>query len=129
MARLANWIHTWREPSAVEERKRCPEMSNTIKPADLGRRLEDKSDVLLIDVRRKSDYEADPKIIPGAIWRNPEDVDQWSKELPQGKEVIIYCVRGGAVSKSVSSRLLEKNVRVSYIEGGITAWRELGGEV
>ncbi len=105
-------------------------MSGTITPAELKNFLkEKKKDLIILDVRRRSDYEADPKIIPGAVWRDPESVDQWSGELPMGKDIVIYCVRGGSVSKSVSSRLMEQNVRTSYIEGGITAWKELGGEV
>jgi len=104
-------------------------MSKTITPEELSNVLKEKKDILILDVRRRSDYEADPKIIPGAIWRDPENVDQWSRELPKGKDIVIYCVRGGSVSKSVSSRLMEKNVQASCIEGGMTAWKELGGEV
>ena len=104
-------------------------MSSTITPTDLGRVLKEKQDILIIDVRRKSDYEADGHVNPGAVWRDPEQVVQWSKELAQEKEVIIYCVRGGSVSKSVSARLLEDKVDVRYIEGGLSAWKESGGEV
>jgi rhodanese-related sulfurtransferase len=104
-------------------------MSKTITPEELNNALKCKKDILILDVRRRSDYEVDPKMIPGAIWRDPENVDQWSRELPKGKYTVIYCVRGGSVSQSVSSRLMERDVQASYIEGGITAWKELGGEV
>jgi hypothetical protein len=36
--------------------------------------------------------------MPGAEWRDPEKVDEWIKELPADKEVVLYCVRGGTVS-------------------------------
>jgi rhodanese-related sulfurtransferase len=105
-------------------------MSGTITPAELKNHLKDeKQDLVILDVRRKSDYEADPKIIPGAIWRDPENVDQWSREIPKDKDVAIYCVRGGSVSKSVASRLIQEKVQARILEGGITAWKELGGEV
>jgi rhodanese-related sulfurtransferase len=72
---------------------------------------------------------ANKVIIPGAVWRDPEQVEQWSKVLPKERKVIVYCARGGSVSRSVSNRLQEEGVRVSYIEGGIATWKESGGEV
>lgn len=104
-------------------------MDKTITPLELTKLRREKHDILIIDVRRKSDYEADRHMIPDAVWRDPEQVEQWSKHLPRDKQVIIYCVRGGSVSKSVSNRLLGENVQVSYIEGGLTAWKEIGGEI
>ena len=46
-----------------------------------------------------------------------------------GQEVIFYCVRGGSVSKSVSEKLMEKNINARYIEGGIAAWIVSGSPV
>jgi len=104
-------------------------MSKTTSVEELRRLLQEKQDVVIVDVRRQSDYEADSEVIPGAVWRDPEKVEEWSKDLPERKEVLIYCVRGGSVSQSVSKRLAEAMVNVSYIEGGIAAWKEAGGEV
>ncbi len=104
-------------------------MNRTIKPEELRQVLADKKKVTILDVRRKADFDADTKMIPGAAYRDPEQVEQWSKDLREGQDVVVYCVRGGSVSKSVSERLQAKKVRVSFIEGGITAWQESGGEV
>ena len=104
-------------------------MSKSITSTELDKLLQEKSDLVIVDVRRKSDYEADKVIIPGAVWRDPEQVEQWSKALPRERKVIVYCARGGSVSQSVSNRLQEEGVRVSYIEGGIATWKESGGEV
>jgi rhodanese-related sulfurtransferase len=84
-------------------------------------------DVVLIDVRRKDDYNADPQMIPNAAWRDPNLVTQWSDELPKDKEVVVYCVRGGSVSNAVLDHLLAKSVKACYIQGGMTAWKEQGG--
>jgi rhodanese-related sulfurtransferase len=83
--------------------------------------------VVLIDVRRKSDYDADPQTIPSAAWKDPGLVSQWSEELPKDKKVVVYCVRGGSVSNAVLDQLLAKDVKACYIQGGITAWKEQGG--
>jgi rhodanese-related sulfurtransferase len=104
-------------------------MSEAITTSELRKLFKEKKDLTILDVRRKSDYEADKVIIPGAVWRDPEQVEQWSQALPRERKVIVYCARGGSVSQSVSNRLQEEGVRVSYIEGGIATWKESGGEV
>ena len=43
--------------------------------------------------------------------------------------MIFYCVRGGSVSKSVSERLMEKNINARYVLGGFVAWIDSGGPV
>jgi len=67
-------------------------MERTIKPQDLKANL---NNVMLIDVRRKADLETDTSKLPGAAWYDPEQIEVWSGQLPQDKEVILYCVRGG----------------------------------
>jgi rhodanese-related sulfurtransferase len=83
---------------------------------------------MIVDVRRKSDYEADKEVIPGAVWRDPEQVEEWRKDLPEQKDIVIYCVRGGSVSQSVSKRLSDAKINVKIIEGGMAAWKEAHGE-
>jgi rhodanese-related sulfurtransferase len=99
----------------------------TIDPKELMSIMEKGEAVVLIDVRRKADYDADSQIIPNAAWKDPDLVSQWSEELPKDKEVVVYCVRGGSVSNSVVDHLLAKDVKACYIQGGITAWKEQGG--
>ena len=89
--------------------------------------LEKKQNISIIDVRRRADYDADSRIIPGSVWRDPEKTQEWYKELPKGKDVVIYCVRGGSVSKSVIETLLNHQVNARYVEGGATAWEANGG--
>ena len=104
-------------------------MQKIISPEQLSQVMESKQGVVILDVRRKSDFEADTQMIPGAVWRDPEQVEEWSKTLPKEQEVVIYCVRGGSVSKSVSEQLRGKDLKVRIIQGGIAAWKESGGKV
>jgi rhodanese-related sulfurtransferase len=98
-------------------------MEPSIRPEELKKLLE-KGSALLLDVRRKADYEADPETIPGASWRNPELVDVWSQEIPKGQRVVVYCVKGGSVSQSITETLVKKEVQACYVEGGLKAWKE-----
>ncbi len=102
-------------------------MKRTIKPKELKELLTQKKDVLLLDVRKKSDLDSFHYAIPGAEWRDPETVDEWSEELRGSKEVVIYCARGGPVSNKVLDRLRTNKIEARYIEGGIAAWKAAGG--
>lgn len=101
-------------------------MSRTISPNDLKAVVEKKS-AMIVDVRRKNDLDADTVKLPGAQWMNPEQVAEWGKTLPKGKDVVIYCVRGGSVSNSVVDALQAQGVKARFIEGGIEAWKAAGG--
>jgi len=75
---------------------------------------------LLLDVRRSVDREKDPAMLPETAWRDPEKVAEWAGEL-QGRETVIYCVRGGSVSRSVSDQLRQKGIAVRFLDGGLEA--------
>jgi rhodanese-related sulfurtransferase len=99
-------------------------MSRTITPQALKERIDKDKNILVLDVRRTTDYETDKKMIPGAIRHNPEEVDQWAQEIPRDKDVVVYCIRGGSVSNSVVDKLLAAGFRANYIEGGWEAWKK-----
>ena len=101
-------------------------MNRTISPGDL-KAVVDKKSALIIDVRRKNDLDADSVKLPGAEWKNPEQIAEWGKTLPRDRDVVIYCVRGGSVSNSVVDALQAQGVKARFIEGGIEAWKAAGG--
>ena len=103
-------------------------MNRTITPHDL-KTLIEKESVTVLDVRRKNDYDADTLRLPGAVWKNPEELAAWSATLPKDRDVVLYCVRGGAVSNSVVDALQAQGVKARFIEGGIEAWKVAGGAV
>ena len=103
-------------------------MSRTITPNDL-KPLVEKNAVTVLDVRRQNDYDADKMKLPGAEWKNPEQIADWSAKLPKEREIVIYCARGGSVSNSVLDALLGKGFKARFIEGGIEAWKGAGGVV
>lgn len=49
--------------------------------------------------------------------------------MPKDQEVVLYCMRGGAVSNEVVDALQAKGIKARFIEGGIYAWKEAGGAV
>lgn len=83
----------------------------------------------VLDVRREADHQASGETLPGAIWKNPDKIDAWIGAIPRTQDVVIFCVRGGAVSNAVVDRLQTAGVKARYIEGGIEAWKAAGGRV
>lgn len=104
-------------------------MNRSITPSELKQLLENRKTILLLDVRRRVDYDAEGQKIPGAAWLDPERLTQWSTALPLDREIVIYCVRGGSVSNSVVDQLKAKGVKARFIEGGFEAWKQAGGEI
>lgn len=104
--------------------EKCEELARTIKPAKV-----DPDATLVFDVRRETDYLASNEIIPGALWKNPDKIDAWVGAVPRTLDVVIYCVRGGALSNTVVDRLHAAGVKARYIEGGLEAYKAGGGKI
>ena len=102
-------------------------MNRTISPDELRRLLATRKNVLLLDVRRRTDYDTDGQKIPGAAWLDPDRLAQWSTALPLDRQIVVYCARGGTVSNSIVDQLQAKGIKACFIEGGIEAWRQAGG--
>lgn len=80
--------------------------------------------LLVIDVRKPERFFESTYQVKGALRRDPGTVEQWKATLPKGADVVVYCVHGHEVSQGVA-----KALGARYLEGGIEAWRESGGEL
>lgn len=78
-----------------------------------------------LDVRRRAPFEAAKDMIAGAVWHDPERVDEWAKEYA-GKNVVVYCVYGHEVGQSTAARLRDAGVPARFLAGGIEDWRKAG---
>jgi uncharacterized protein len=104
-------------------------MTSTIDAKDLKKLFENKEPITLLDVRRKADYQANPNTIIGAMWRDPEKIGDWVKQLPSGKRTVVYCVKGGSVSQAVTDRLRDEGLDTVFLDGGLKNWIESGQPV
>jgi predicted sulfurtransferase len=48
-------------------------------------------DVVIIDVRAKSDWEGSKEKIQGAVREDPKMVKEWAKKYPKDKTLVFYC--------------------------------------
>jgi len=65
-------------------------------------------------------------MIPGARWRDPTRVAEWSSELSADREVIVYCVYGHEVGRATAVRLRAAGLNARYLRGGIDGWHTAG---
>jgi rhodanese-related sulfurtransferase len=99
-------------------------MDASISAATLRKSILGNEPPLVIDVRRNERFKESPYVVKGALRRDPERVQEWKKTLPRAASVVVYCVHGHEVSQNVA-----KALGARYLEGGIEAWRENGGDV
>lgn len=104
-------------------------MARSINIKELSMLLNNKDNLTLLDVRRKTDYEASPQKITGAVWQDPEKIDSWINRLTAKKLTVVYCVKGRAVSQSVTDQLQKNNIETAFLEGGLKAWIENEGPI
>jgi Fe-Mn family superoxide dismutase len=91
-----------------------------------GAAQDDVAGALLLDVRRAGMFEQATTMIPGARWRDPAGVAEWSSELPTDREVIVYCVYGHEVGRATALRLRAAGLKARYLRGGIDGWQAAG---
>lgn len=62
-----------------------------ITPEELRAKMEQGEDVTVVDLRHVLSVEADPELIPGAKWIDPDSIDDHAAGLPRDREVVLYC--------------------------------------
>ncbi len=98
-------------------------MKDAVSPAELEGLLNQGADIQVLDVRRREHRINVEHPIPGAEWRDPAQIAEWSQELGDHGEVIVYCVHGHNVSQGARDFLRERGLRARIVEGGIEAWQ------
>lgn len=102
-------------------------MKDAVSPTELKALLDAGADIKVLDVRRREDRVDAAHPIPGAEWRDPERIDEWSRELDANDDVIVYCVKGHSVCRGARDFLLERGLQARIVEGGIRAWEAFIG--
>lgn len=95
-------------------------------PDTLSARLRSDDAPLVIDVRKNDPYLDSAYTLPGALRRDPLQVETWVRTLPVAASVMVYCVYGHEVSMNTMLVLRAHGIEASFLEGGIEAWREQG---
>jgi Fe-Mn family superoxide dismutase len=83
--------------------------------------------VQVLDARPRHHISRTVDLMEGAIWRDPDRVEEWIGELAPDRPVAVYCAYGFHVGCSVTKTLIERGFDARYIRGGVSAWYATGG--
>ncbi len=97
-------------------------MPKPISPRELAATMQGPVALQLIDVRRPEAFETSARILIGAFWHDPADIESWITGIDASRPVVVYCVRGHQVSQDCARRLEKAGHSVAYLEGGIELW-------
>ncbi len=62
-----------------------------ITPEELKAKLDAGEDMMLVDLRHRVEFEAEPSIIPGALHLTTEELEARHHEIPREREIVLYC--------------------------------------
>ena len=85
--------------------------------------------VQIIDARPRHYTTRAQDIMQGAVWRDPERLDEWIGELSKTDPVVTYCVYGFHVGCETAIALRKAGFDARYMAGGHYAWKAIGGKV
>jgi superoxide dismutase, Fe-Mn family len=85
--------------------------------------------VQIIDARPRHYTTKAQDIMEGAVWRDPERVDEWIGELSKTEPVVTFCVYGFHIGCETATTLRKAGFDARYIAGGHYAWKAIKGPV
>jgi Fe-Mn family superoxide dismutase len=91
--------------------------------------LKSGTPVQIIDTRPRHYTTKAQDIMEGAIWRDPERLDEWIGTLSKTEPVVTFCVYGFHIGCETASTLRNAGFDARYMAGGHSAWKAIKGPV
>jgi superoxide dismutase, Fe-Mn family len=91
--------------------------------------LDSGQPVQIVDARPRHYVSRQQDIMEGAVWRDPELIDDWMGELSKTDPVVAYCVYGFATGCQTVLALRNAGFNASYMTSGHYGWKAIGGKV
>ena len=92
---------------------------------ELAKRIRNKDDVLVLDVRPQEEYEAGH--VPGAVSIPVAELKRRLKELPKNREIVAYCRGSFCAFAPEAARFLDKKgYRARVLSSGLPDWQAAG---
>ncbi len=100
----------------------------SISVEELAAQLAKGEPVQVLDARPRHHISRTVDLMEGAMWRDPDRVEEWVGELSLDRPVAVYCAYGFHVGCTVTKALREHGLDARYIRGGVSAWYAAGGQ-
>jgi len=83
--------------------------------------------VQIIDTRPRHYSTRAHEIMQGAVWRDPERVNEWIGELSKAEPVVTFCVYGFHIGCETAVTMRKAGFDARYLVGGHYAWKAIKG--
>jgi NADPH-dependent 2,4-dienoyl-CoA reductase/sulfur reductase-like enzyme/rhodanese-related sulfurtransferase len=93
-----------------------------IKPSEVKEKLDKKEDFVLLDVRSRPEWEATRIEAPQVRLLPQPELYKGMEELPEGKEIVVTCRRGGRAYQAACTLKGAGFKDVKFMEGSLTCW-------
>jgi Fe-Mn family superoxide dismutase len=101
----------------------------SITPEEVQQMLDSGQRVQVIDTRPRHYSTRAHDLVDGAVWRDPERVDEWIGTLSKNEPVVTFCVYGFHIGCQTAAALREAGFDARYMAGGHYAWKAIKGPV
>jgi superoxide dismutase, Fe-Mn family len=114
-------------PRALEQ----PEFAEvpSVTPEDLQAMLNSGEKVQIIDTRPRHYSTRSDEIVEGAVWRDPERIEEWMGTLSKEEPVVTFCVYGFHIGCQSAAALRKAGFDARYMVGGPYAWKAIKAPV
>lgn len=100
-----------------------------IAPEEVKAMIDQGTPVQVLDVRPRHYTTRSHEMIDGAVWRDPERVDEWIGSLSKTEPVVTLCVYGFHIGCETAATLRKAGFDARYMAGGHYAWKAIKGPV
>jgi Fe-Mn family superoxide dismutase len=101
----------------------------SIAPEEVQEMLSSGKRVQIIDTRPRHYSTRAQDIVEGAVWRDPERIEEWMPSLSKDEPVVTFCVYGFHIGCQSAAALRKAGFDARYMAGGHYAWKAIRGPV
>ena len=116
------------EPPPKLVQKQWPELP-AMTVEEVKSMLDAGQSIQIVDTRPRHYTTRAQDIMEGAVWRDPERVDEWIGELSKTDPVVTFCVYGFHIGCETAETLRKAGFDARYMAGGHYAWKAKKGAV
>ena len=101
----------------------------SITPEEVQEMLSSGQRLQIIDTRPRHYSTRAQDIVEGAVWRDPERIEEWMTSLSKDEPVVTFCVYGFHIGCQSAAALRKAGFDARYMAGGHYAWKAIKGPV
>jgi superoxide dismutase, Fe-Mn family len=98
-----------------------------VNPEEVRAMIEAGTPLQVVDARPRHYVSRTQDIMEGAVWRDPDRVQEWVGELSKSEPVVVFCVYGFHIGCRMAAALRDAGLDARYMKGGHSAWKAIGG--